>query len=88
MGGYLSNSKKGLKNAGLNGDSNPAMALKIFNIVRFIHVHEIFISIKVKQWLLTSSEHKYTCHLWKLLGKDLGLDQPQVRCVLFQKKEI
>lgn len=43
---------------------------------------------ELKQWLFTKSEHKYARCQWKELGRDLGLDEMQVRRMLFKREEL
>ena len=52
------------------------------------HIARMPNNSELKQWLFTKDEHKYVQNPWKVLGRDLGMDEIQVRRMLFRREEL
>ena len=52
------------------------------------HITRMPNNSELKKWLFTKSEHRYVRDQWKELGRELGMDEIQVRRMLFNKEEL
>ena len=52
------------------------------------HITRMPNNSELKKWLFTKSEHRYVRDQWKEIGQELGMDEIQVRRMLFNKEEL